>query len=297
MIPCKGCGKESPAHSSYAGFCEECRKKELIGLRERYLKYRDLLCGYLQKQGIQLTPATTEGLNEIGRPAVTVKEERHDGFLPLGERQSAIYLFQAADGVMAFPDNGVGLRYIQPPSAHWMNEKADRNRLLAAGSDGKELYFFTEKGEILSTDAAWEKRLMYDLNAGCPEIVQQYFSQEEIRAAEEKFCRNTFEDRYVLIYESPYSSFEMTFYDTSAKKFFIVSAFGSYHDGYEGVARQVSKEEALSRCIMLPFSLDAFIKECEEGIVPRLFCISRLEEKQGEYELPQAFAKGRFSGM
>lgn len=288
---CHSCGKEILYRNAYSGFCKDCWENELIRLRKHYQKYENMLREYLQKQGIELAPITTEGLDESGRPEFSVKDESYD-ILPLRDNEYAIYLFKVSGGVMALPNNRIGLRYIKPPLAAWIKEKAEHPRLLAAGSDGNDLFLLTINGEIISTNSDWEKRELFNLQAGCPEIVHQYFSEEEIQLAQENFCK----ERFITV-DGSVSNLHQTFFDTSAKKFFVVYADGNYYHGYDTGSYQTSKEKVISSLIRFRFSLEDFINECEDGIIPKFFLICSLDEGKGEYEPPDGFADTVFSGI
>ena len=94
----------------YRGKTRECWIQRLEEIRKRYQKYRAILEDHLKEQGIILKPAYTDGLDETGRPwgLRIIGKRGIEKMLPLRKDEYALYLFDVGDGVLAFPDNGIG---------------------------------------------------------------------------------------------------------------------------------------------------------------------------------------------
>ena len=307
--PCRDCGRSITYYESrnqFRGRCRECWLKMLSFLRDKYGRYRLLLEDILREKGIKLEPMYTDGLDETGRPSHSIKDLRLN-LLPLRDNEYALYLFHAGDGVLAFPDNGINLRYIKAPLSKRILEAADVSEsLLAGGSDGKHIYVLTGKGELYSSnkevlngeqpssyskaiDQLLGKKRSDDLKpvqiifpvSFCLSKAGDYFSEERIKAAAAEFCSHG-----ITAVNSD------TYYDPHAKKFFKVLTDGNYYHGYEVSYLQISRSEVMDECVRYHFSIDQFIDLCEAGTIPMLVILSRLPWVEGPYDPPESFGQG-----
>ena len=310
-IPCRDCGKPISLFSyrnQFRGRCRECWLKTLPSLRAKYARYRALLEDILSEKGIALEPPFTDGLDETGRPDSSITDLGLR-LLPLRDNEYALYLFRAGKGLLAFPDNGIGLRYVEAPSAKDVLEAADTHEsLLAAGSDGKDLYVLTGKGELYSSNKRilkgeqpgryyqthdrllGKKRTkqlrpvqMIDPESFCLSKVKEYFTEEQIGAAVAEFCSHGIT-----------AVGSRTYYDPEAKKFFQVLTDGNYYHGYDVTYPQVSRSEVVQEHLRHFFEIDKFIDLCESGTVPPLVILSRLPWTEGAYNPPANFGHGEY---
>ena len=309
QVPCRDCGKPITLFESrrqFTGRCRECWIKKLSSLRSKYNRYRPLLEDILKEKGIELEPPFTDGLDETGRPDHPIEDLRQR-ILPLRDNEYALYLIRAGDGLLAFPDNGIGLRYIKVPSSEKILEAADfSGYLLAAGSDGKDIYILTGKGELFSSN--WDilkgelpsrynesmDRLLgkkrsengkpvqiIDLESFCLQKAGAYFTEEQIEAEAAEFCSHG-----ITGVNSP------TYYDPEAQKFFKVLTDGNYYHGYDVDYLTVSREKVLDELFRYHFTIDHFIDQCEAGQIPMSVIVSRLPWVEGPYSPPVGFGYG-----
>lgn len=308
-IPCRDCGRPITLfeyRNQFRGTCRECWLKKLPSLRKKYSRYRLLLEDILHEKGVRLEPMYTDGLDETGRPDHSIKDLGLR-LLPLRDNEYALYLFRAGNGVLAFPDNGINLRYIKAPSSEIILEAADvSDSLLAAGSDGKDVYVLTGKGELFSSNenilkgerpgsysASIDRLLgkkrrdklkpvqMIVPELFCLKKAGEYFTEEQIKEAVAGFCSHG-----ITAVNSN------TYYDPEAKKFFMVLADGNYYHGYDVSYLQVSRNEVMDECVRYHFSIDQFIDQCEAGTIPLLVILSKLPWEEGPYDPPENFGYG-----
>lgn len=308
-VPCKDCSRSLTLYESrhqFKGMCRDCWMKKIAGLRDKYSRYRELLEDILREKGIELEPPFTDGLDETGRPDHSVENLRLQ-ISPLRDDEYALYLFRAGNGLLAFPDNGISLRYIKAPSSEKILEAADVHEyLLAAGSDGKDIYVLTGKGELYSSNHdilkgekppainAMTDRLLRIKRSGqgkpvqiidpapfCLRKAKEYFTDEQIEAAAAQFC-----SRGITAVSSN------TYYDPAAQKFFKVLTDGNYYHGYDVSYPVISRDEVLDEHIRYHFSIDQFIDRCEEGTIPMLVILAKLPWTDGPYAAPDNFGYG-----
>lgn len=309
MVPCRDCGLPVTLYMSrhqFKGRFRACWIKRLFALRQKYSAYRPLLENILREKGIELEPVYADGLDETGRPDRPV-EDLKLGLPPLRENEYALYLMNAGGGVLAFPDNGISLRYIKAPSAKRVLEAADSGEyLLAAGTDGKDIYSLTGKGDLYSSNEDVLKGEQQSSGAGrmdrllgkkrsrdlqpvriidpvefCLRTAGSYFTEEQMAAAVREFCSHGI---------AAVSS--NTYYDPQAQKFFKVLTDGNYYHGYDVEYLQKSKDEVLQEHVAFHFSIDQFVDACEAEQVPLLAILSRLPYAGGEYSPPDNFGYG-----
>ena len=282
----------------YRGMCKECWIKHIAKLRMRYGKYQDMLARWLAERGILLQPTYVEGLDNTGRPAFPVRDADVD-MLPLRYNEYGVYLFEAGGGVLAFPDNGIGLRYIKAPSDKVVIAANEITiRLLAAGSDGKYLYRLSDQGELYSTNEEFEQftvtagdfsennkrksKQMIDVVPYCQSLAKEYFTDKQINAAVSEFCKGI----------SCCDKRNTVYYDAEAKKFFLVIVDGNYYHGYDVSYPLLSKEEAIRHEIKTWFSLYDFEEECIAGKIPLFLILLHLPYEEGNYSPPDNFGCG-----
>lgn len=290
---CPECGKPLSVferRNQYKGKCRDCWIKTIAELREKYREYQILLEDRLKEQGIVLNPTYTDGLDETGRPSHSIKNKEID-MLPLRDNEYALYLFNVGDGVFAFPDNGIGLRYIHAPSDRKFSKVAgDRGSLLAAGTDGKAIYILTGKGKLYITnpdssedkDDCTEGVQVIDLLSLCLKTAEDIFSEKQIEDAVAAFCSHGIASVDDEIY-----------YDPAAQKFFRVAVDGNYYHGYDVDYLLMSKEEVITRHTRFDFSIDSFVDACRAGKIPMLVILSRLPFTEGPYSPPDNFGYGK----
>ena len=290
---CPDCGTALSVYqrrSFFRGKCRDCWLKEIRRLRECYKPYQQELAAYLEKKGISLEKPFLDGLSETGRPLEQIAEQK-DGLLPLRQGEYALYLFSARDGVFAFPDNGIGLRYIKPsPDREFMNtlESIESNhQLLAAASDGRNVYvldqygtmYTTEKKSPLAKKPVGEK--IIDPLAHSLKIAKEYFTEEQIQTIAKKVCGSG-------IFEID----SHTYYDPEAQKFFRVLTDGNSYHGYEVSYEQLTKEEVMDRLTRFHFSLFNVKEFCQSGHLPNLVLAYYLPWSEGPYTPPDNFGYG-----
>ena len=288
--PCPECGRLltiCERRRFFNGLCRECWIRSIGSLRKEYAEYRGMLEYMTAQRGIRLEPPYTDGLDETGRPLQSIRTEEEADMLPLREGEYALYLMNAGDGIFAFPDNGIGLRYVRLPSDRTMLSVDKRNnRLLAAGSDGKDLYILTDQGILISTNPELRENAgpnirVIDIMPFCRETAGKYFTEEQIDAAAAEFCRKGISE----ISNSYY-------YDSDAKKFFYLLMDGNYYHGYDVSYANMKKEEVIAGQIRNPFfSIRNFIRECREGKIPILLILERLPWEDGPYTPPEEFRR------
>ncbi len=291
---CPECGKPLSVfqlRNQYKGQCRDCWIQTITKLRKKYREYQILLKNQLKEQGILLNPTYTEGLDETGRPAhFTVRENQKTDMLPLRDDEYALYLFKVGDGIFAFPDNGIGLRYIHASSEQNFGKPAGGNdRLLAAGTDGKAIYILTGEGKIYITKPAGRKKKddgtevvqAIDLLPFCLKTAEDIFSEGQIEDAVKAFCSR----KIVSVQDTIY-------YDSKAQKFFRVDTDSNYYHDCEVNYFLMHKEEVIARHTRFHFSIDHFVDTCRSGKVPLLVILSRLPEREGPYRPPKNFGYG-----
>ena len=305
-VPCCDCGRPITLFESrnqFKGRCRECWLKMLPSLRKKYGRYRSLLEDILLEKGIKLEPMFTDGLDETGRPDHCVEDLRLR-VRPLRDNEYALYLFYAGNGVLAFPDNGIGLRYIKAPSSEIILEAADVSEsLLAGGSDGKDIYVLTGKGELYSSN----ENILKGENPGCyGERIDRLLGKERrsnlkpVQIIDPKlFCLRKageyFTEEQIMTAAAKFSSQGIaavnsnTYYDPEAKKFFKVLTDGNYYHGYDVFHEQVSRSKIMDDYVRRFFSIDQFIDQCEAGTIPMLVIISKLPWVEGPYDPPETF--------
>ncbi|MGN0157816.1 MAG: ATP-binding protein [Brotaphodocola sp.] len=290
---CPECGKPLSVferRNQYKGKCRDCWIKTIAKLREKYREYQILLEYQLKEQGIALNPTYTDGLDETGRPSHSIKNKKID-MLPLRDNEYALYLFDVGDGVFAFPDNGIGLRYINAPSnQNFCEVSGSHDRLLAAGTDGEAIYLLTGKGKLFITnpDISEDKNnnntggvQLIDLLSLCLKTAEDIFSEKQIEDAVTAFCSHGI-----------VSVDDKIYYDPAAQKFFRVAVDGNYYHGYDVDYLLMSKEEVITWHTRFHFSIDSFVDACRAGEIPMLVILSRLPFKEGPYSPPDNFGYG-----
>lgn len=298
----------------YRGKTRECWIQRLEEIRKRYQKYRAILEDHLKEQGIILKPAYTDGLDETGRPwgLRIIGKRGIEKMLPLRKDEYALYLFDVGDGVLAFPDNGIGLRYIHAPSdRNFCAPAGGMGSLLAAGSDGKALYildandgklYITESQKACGPLGGFRRRFFrteepeekekQNHPAGAVEAIdilslyiktaEEYFSEKEIQDAVTAFCSSG-----IVNVE------DATYYDPAAKMFFHVYTDGNYYHGYEVRYPRLSPKEVIQSHVRVHFSLNSFIDACQAGKIPLLVILSRLPYQDRPYRPPENFGYGK----
>ena len=225
------------------GKTRECWIQRLEEIRKRYQKYRAILEDHLKEQGIILKPAYTDGLDETGRPRGLriIGKRGIEKMLPLRKDEYALYLFDVGDGVLAFPDNGIGLRYIHAPSdrnfcapaggmAGLLLRRIGRKSALHSGCERWKAYI-TESQKACGPLGGFRRRFFrteepegkekQNHPAGAVEAIdilsllhksaEEYFSEKEIQDAVTAFCSSG-----IVNVE------DATYYDPAAKMFFHV---------------------------------------------------------------------------
>lgn len=291
---CPGCEKRLSVYerrNQYRGKCRACWIKEIAILREKHRTYQTLLENYLKEQGVALIPAYTDGLDETGRPSYSVNDKKID-MLPLRDNEYALYLFNVRDGVFAFPDNGIGLRYINAPSSQSLWKVAgSHDTLLAAGTDGIAIYLLTSEGKLFITnpDSSADNGIRntegvqaIDLRSFCLKTAEAIFSEKQIEDAVNAFCSNGIASVHRAIY-----------YDPEEQKFFLVRDDGNYYHGYDVDYLPMNKEEVITWYMdSYAFSVKCFVDACQAGEIPMLVILSRLPFTEGPYSPPYNFGYG-----
>lgn len=277
--------------NQYNGMCRDCWVKVIAKQREKYREYQNFLEEYLREQGVMLNPSDTDGLDETGRPSDSVKDKKID-ILPLRDNEYALYLFEAGEGIFAFPSHGIGLRYIKAPSRQkFYGVAGGHNRMLAAGTDGRVIYILTDKGKLFMTRSDspendngdhTESVQAIDVYDFCMKTAEDTLSEKQIEDAVTDFCSNGI----ACVNDSIY-------YDPAAKKFFRVLVDGNYYHGYDVDYMVQSKKAVMESLVRYHFSIDGFVDACRAGEVPMLVILSRLSYEEGPYSPPDHFGYGK----
>ena len=308
-VPCNNCGTPLTLYESqnhYTGLCRDCWIKTLSKLRAKYSAYMPLLEDILREKEITLKPSFTDGLDDTGRPMGSIKDQNLR-VLPLRDNEYALYCFHAGDGILAFPNNGIGLRYVKAPSSPKLLEAADVSEyLLAAGSDGNDIYVLTGKGDLYSsnsavlrnrspsenaerTDRILGKKRSPDLKpvhvidplSFCLQESKKYFTEEQAEERAKEFAMSGIR-----------AINDNTYYDPDAQKFFKVQTDGNYYHGYDVYYPLMSRDEVMQEHVRFHFSIDQFIDLCREGKMPMLLILSKLPYTEGPYSPPDNFGYG-----
>lgn len=254
---CGMCHRTFPAADMHDGYCWECWPGELRFRRLFYKVYHLRLKSELNKLGIEVTDPSDKMADESGNPKKEVVKIQRFGMQELKSTEKAMFTISCRGTLFAVPDNAEGIRYIKisgdKEERAWAENVDCRERLAAALTDGKELYFLTQKGMILSTDPsftpvkAWEHR--DEVRRVCRYVKQGYA---------ESFAQSI----------TKRVNFENFAYDPSEKKFYTK----------DETPAQITKDEALDT-IYFPGFYELYLN-CVNGGVPVFSVVDLLEESK-----------------
>ncbi len=253
-------------------------KDKLLELRQFYKSYEDLLIEKLKEVGIEAKTNTTNQLTELGKPVVPTGTAYIYNLVPLRENEYALFVINAgSDGVYAFPDNGIGLRYLKFGSNMERMEtigKFNNKYLLAAVSDGKNIYALTDEGVVIHNNAELDEKIkVFNKLEYCMSIWQENIEQSAV----EQYINNNFNSVFVDLDGAP----SPIYYNTEKKVFVWDIVSGGYHDPVDHTYIQLSKKEVMRRMVDYPgFSVRRYIEDCKKGVIPMVAVVSLLEEDE-----------------
>lgn len=295
---CRQCGKELSDSARFHGLCYDCWCARLRVLRGFYRPYVERLRTLLARRGIFTSPGTLAGLTETGRPLRPVRKAA-TSVIPLREDEYAVYLFRARGALFAFPDNGIGLRYVIPSAdSVFMRQIAglgqDANAhssgsqcFLAAASDGIHVYALSDDGKIYHTNPSVPEPIPVSSRLElCREVWQSFFSDEQIRESAAWLnnrnggIKNIDGDR--------------EYYDPTEKVFFWVSTDGNYYHGYDVSYLRLSKESVIDSSLRSELTLFRLWEKCKRGEIPLAAELEFAEEAPEDmaYDPPENFGYG-----
>lgn len=146
------------------GLCLDCWQKEYSLKKAFYSSYTVRLRNELHNSGIEVLDESTKGVLESGEPVCKVKRCADIDTIPLRENERALFTVSCRDSVFAFPDSGIGLRYlsIAPEDCEWARKIDAKESIMSICSDGRELYYLTEQGIIQSSSPEWNPKTLFD---------------------------------------------------------------------------------------------------------------------------------------
>lgn len=253
---CGMCHRTFSSADMHEGYCKECWPNELRFRRLFYRVYHMRLETELKKLGISVEKVSDKLADENGIPKKEVSKIQRFKMQELKGSEKAMFTLTCRGTLFAFPDNAEGIRYIKisgdKEERDWAEGVDCRERLVAALTDGREIYFLTQTGMILSTDTAFEP-------------VKAFEQRDEVR----NVCRYT-KSGYAESYAQSITkrtNFENFAYDPVEKKF--------YTKGDDPV--QITKNEALDT-IYSPGFYELYLN-CVNGGVPVFSVVDLLEEE------------------
>ena len=261
-----------------------------------YTKYFNFTKEQLRKNGIIVCDFDKEGIDSLGTPTRPVYYFSNIEMLPLRKNERAIYTIKCRNHIFGFPFNGISVRYLyideNSIDLQWLKIVCERiqTSILSICSDGQELYFLCENGQILSTSENWKIIDAFDpINERLG--YASVFTREALAAEKEKRLTETKEGNYgILAINGNYDYF----YDVNDEVFFVVSTFGSYSEGYEVSYCVIQKQSVLKELSeSYHDKLFYLAKDCYEGRIPDIALVNSLPEKLHEkYKPPVEVGSG-----
>ncbi len=294
---CKGCGKELSDRERAKGWCHDCWCSRIQEMRAFYQPYEKRLLAVLEEKGIHADPGTINGLDEMGRPLEAVRKT-DTPMIHLRDNEYAVWLFRARDGLFAFPDNGIALRYVIPSADGEFMKKLDdlgleegsswykNHCFLAAVSNGRHVYALSDDGKIYHTNP-WRPRpiTMSSRLELHREVWRTFFSEEQIR--ESAAWLNGGRCGIVNV------DGNTMYFDPGQKSFFRVCADGNLYHGYDVSYLRLSKEDAIDTLLRRTRLFETWEK-CRRGEIPMAAKLDLTEEapKNKEYVPEENFGYG-----
>lgn len=293
---CKRCGKEFTDGDRIHDYCRGCWCIHLQQLREFCRPYETRLLAVLEEKGIRADPGTVSGLDETGRPSEAVGETESPMSL-LGESEHALRLLRVRDAVLAlaeigYPEDSLGLRCILPSADGGFMKRIGslcgddngrllrgKRRFLAAVSDGAHVYALSEDGMVYHTNPSIAGPIPVSSRLELHrEIWRAFFTDEQLRASAAKLSDPQGGIMHIIC---------EAYFDTAQKMFFEVSAYGSYHDGYDVSYPRLTKEETIDRLLRNKALFQTW-DQCRRGDVPMAAMVELAEEAPQDMEyVPQ----------
>ncbi len=263
--------------------------EKLKELRNFYCPYEEMLVNKLREEGIEPISNSIKHIDAEGKPIFPTLQKYIFNLTPLRPDEYVLYTIEAKGiGVYAFPDNGIGLRYLKLGTN--INrikslKKFCNKGILAAVSDGINIYVLTEEGKVIhnNSDLTEEIRI-FDKVEYCESVWKQNI---EISAVEE-YIKANYKD-YVIDLDKGNDCY---YFDTGAKAFFWHIERGGYHDPVEITNIRLTKRQMLEKLVNTPqFKIKKYIESCRQGEITMFAVASLLDEDEllADYQPPERF--------
>ncbi len=264
-------------------------RDKLNNLRNFYRPFEEMLVNKLREEDIEPVSNSIKHINAEGKPVFPIWQKYIHGLVPLRTNEYVLYTIKAkGTGVYAFPDNGIGLRYLKLGiniNRIKSLKKFDNKGILAAVSDGNNIYVLTEEGKVIHNNCNLTEEIkIFDKVEYCESIWKQNI---ESSAVEEYIKANSNDDVIDLDKGN-----DCYYYDTEKRAFFWHIERGGYHDPIEMTNIRLTKRQMLERLVNTPqFKIKKYIEACRGGEIT-MFAVACLLEEDAtlvEYQPPKRF--------
>lgn len=264
-------------------------KAELKNLRNFYSPYEEMLANKLREENIELLPNSIKYINADGRPVFPTSQKYIFDLVPLRPNEYVLYAIKAKGvGVYAFPDNGIGLRYLKlGTNIHRMKslKKFSNKGILAAVSDGSNIYALTEEGKVIHNNFNLTEEIrIFDKVEFCESIWKQNIDISTV----EEYIKTNYKDDVIDLDKGN----DCYYYDTEKRTFFWHIERGGYHDPIEMTNIRLTKRQMLERLVNTPqFNIKKYSEACKSGEISMFAVACLLEEDKtlADYQPPKRF--------